>query len=394
MTNRYPLFARLDAPVRVRHILIWCCMIAACLVSPATAAQTDTTSTANDGRLMRTIKSRGRMAHWGFVYLPAAYYSSENGFGVGGSVLRSFSLNGDSIPQSTLRVKGRATVKGRGKVEGTFDHGWGRQRKHATRAKVAYTNLARRFYGIGPNSQGDDEEVYRAEHIQAYVEHFHRPLGGFRWGLRAEGEHARMLSTEANGILMTDSIAGSSSYGIVGAGLLADYDSRDRNYSPTSGSHHQSYLMTFYGDRSDDHDFTVYHVDLRNYFSLGHRHVLATQMFVYGIVDGEPPFWKLAALGGRAHTRGYRSGRYLDRLLVAAQGEYRVPVAWRFGLVAFAGVGTVGPNWRKLQIKDTRPTIGAGLRFRLGDRDQVRGRFDAAFGQNSARVYLEIDEAF
>ena len=35
-----------------------------------------------------------------------------------------------------------------------------------------------------------------------------------------------------------------------------------------------------------------------------------------------------------------------------------------------------------------------GLRLRLGDQDQIRGRIDTAFGKNSIRLYFEIDEAF
>jgi hypothetical protein len=380
-----------------RRLSLWL-LIAATGVALATPAfgselQPDTTAAANDGRFMRTIKSRGRLSHWGFVYLPAAYYSTENGFGAGGSLLRHFHINGDSIAPATMAVKGRVTTKVRGKVELTFDKGWGEQR-HASRTKISYTNLARRFYGIGPNTQSDAEEVYRAEHILGYIEYFHRFTRAFRLGLRAEGEHARVLEVEEDGLLATDSIPGASTEGIVGWGLLADWNTTDRRYSPMHGSHHQAYVMSFVGNGKLDSDFAIYHVDLRKYLSLGHGHVLALQGFVYGVADGDPPFWKLAALGGRAHTRGYRGGRYLDRLLVATQAEYRLPVAWRFGLVGFAGLASVGPRFSELELKDARPTVGGGIRFRLGDDDEVRGRFDAAFGQRSVRLYFEIDEAF
>ena len=58
--------------------------------------------------------------------------------------------------------------------------------------------------------------------------------------------------------------------------------------------------------------------------------------------------------GGREHTRGYRQGRYRDRILLAAQVEYRVDVIGRFGLAAFAGLGDVAPGFRSFEFEHAR----------------------------------------
>jgi hypothetical protein len=42
--------------------------------------------------------------------------------------------------------------------------------------------------------------------------------------------------------------------------------------------------------------------------------------------------------------RGYARGRYRDRWLLAAQGEYRSPVRKRLGGVLFAGAGVSAPG--------------------------------------------------
>jgi outer membrane translocation and assembly module TamA len=152
--------------------------------------------------------------------------------------------------------------------------------------------------------------------------------------------------------------------------------------------------MFFVGSASDERDFNVFNLDLRNYFSRGSRHVFATQVFLYGVEDGNAPFWRMATLGGRAHTRGYRYGRYIDRVLLAFQGEYRLHAFWRVGLVTFAGLSDVASKIATLKLEHMRPTIGIGARFHVSSPEGIRGRVDMALGQKSLRFYLRLDEAF
>ena len=56
------------------------------------------------------------------------------------------------------------------------------------------------------------------------------------------------------------------------------------------------------------------------------------------------------AFGQGADLRGYQMGSYRDQFLVAAQAEYRHRFTERIGAVAFAGVGSVSPDfsgWEK-----------------------------------------------
>ena len=133
--------------------------------------------------------------------------------------------------------------------------------------------------------------------------------------------------------------------------------------------------------------------DLRRYFDLGKHKTLALQCFVYN-TEGDPPFWRYAALGGRAHSRGYRRARYLDKTLVATQAEYRFPVWRRLGAVVFAGVANVAPRLRVVRVRYSRPTVGAGVRYRVGGAAGLKARVDFAVGDDSFRVYASLDEAF
>jgi len=99
-------------------------------------------------------------------------------------------------------------------------------------------------------------------------------------------------------------------------------------------------------------------------------------------------------MGGRSHSRGYDRGRYRDHVLIAFQAEHRFDVWRRFGLVGFAGLADVAPRIEAMKFEHMRPTIGGGLRFRVGSLEKhVNARLDVAFGEDF-RLYFKLGEAF
>jgi len=176
---------------------------------------------------------------------------------------------------------------------------------------------------------------------------------------------------------------------------VVDVDTRDRRHSPTSGFYYQGLALVFDETLGSDYDFNNYNIDLRNYFRISGRNVVATQVFLYA-ARGTAPIWRLAELGGREHTRGYRLGRFRDRVLLAAQAEYRTDLVGRFGLVVFGGVGDVAPTYTSFELEHLHPTVGAGLRIRVAKTEDnpLKARFDAAAGDETVRFYFGFDEAF
>jgi outer membrane protein assembly factor BamA len=328
-----------------------------------------------------------------FIYLPKIYYSSERGVGFGGQIFRLFRWPDPASPSaSDIRLRGRITTKGQGEAEliASIHMGGGR---YDVKGKINYNTLALRFYGIGPDTHSDDEEIYEPQSMQAYVEVFRHLNSYLRVGFRSEFNQVALLDVEEGGLLDTENIPGTNDEIILGSGLLVDWDTRNSKFYPTSGSYHQLFYLVFDDAFGSDHDFHNYNVDLRKYFSLGRGQVLAGQFFIFG-TDREVPFWRLAALGGRSHTRGYRTARYIDRVLLAFQAEYRLPLTRRVELALFGGMGDVGPKLKSLQLEHMKPTVGAGLRLNTSSNDGVRIRLDAAFGESSARVSYAFDQAF
>jgi len=112
------------------------------------------------------------------------------------------------------------------------------------------------------------------------------------------------------------------------------------------------------------------------------------------IIDGTAPFQDLVGFGGQDFLRGYFDGQYRDKTEVGGQVEYRIPVWWRFGVVAFAGIAQVADKASLWSLNEFKFAGGAGIRFLLKRDDRIALRLDMGFGNNSSGVYLTVTEAF
>jgi hypothetical protein len=131
---------------------------------------------------------------------------------------------------------------------------------------------------------------------------------------------------------------------------------------------------------------------MRWYRTVVATHVLALQAS-FTVTDGAPPFRMLPGVGNV--IRGYASTRYIDNNRIGVQAEYRaVPVWWRLGFVAFAGVGEVAHRLRDFRLNDPKVAVGFGLRFLLFSKEKITIRQDFGFGKGSSGDYLDLNEAF
>jgi hypothetical protein len=390
-------FAGMLSPLTCAAVTIGVVLASSLAPSVLNAAVADSTATARDEESSSDDESRlipPRLSHAGIVYLPKVSYSSETSFGFGVEIVRPFRWPNShpATRDSDIRGKGRVTLEGQLQAEFRTNFHLS-QGRWAIKTKLEYDDRPQRFWGIGPDTPAENQELNRPRTLLGYAEIIRTLFDGLRLGVRYEIQHTRYIETEPGGIVETGGLPGSEGAHVSGLGVLLDWDTRDRLYAPRSGWWVQFFGMTFSQRLGSEYDFNQYNLDARHYQSLAFDHVLATQFFVY-TARGGAPFWRYAALGGRAHTRGYRKARYLDRVLLAFQGEYRAPVWWRISLVGFAGLGNVAPQFRDLQLETLRPTLGAGIRIGVRDRDDLQIRGDMAYGQDSLRFYLGVGDSF
>ncbi len=326
--------------------------------------------------------------------LGKASYSSDNDLSAGFELFHPFRFGEEasSNPDAELKLAGRVTQNGhvRASARGTLylhEGSW------VLRSRIRFENLYRRFWGVGGDAPASNEELYRPHNTFAYVEVIRRVADHLRIGLRGEYQDFNYAEVESGGLLDTVGYRGVDRDNVVGAGVVLDFDTRDDIYQPHRGTYAQAFAL-FFSDRSgSDFEFQNYNLDLRGYLPLAGRQVLALQAFAW-TARGDAPIWRFAELGGRTHSRGYRHARFIDKTLVAAQGEWRVPLRWRVSGAFFGGFAVVGPQISTLRIDQLRPTSGGGLRWKLFDDKDVVLRGDVAFGQDSVRAFLTFNEAF
>ena len=171
------------------------------------------------------------------------------------------------------------------------------------------------------------------------------------------------------------------------------YDSTTNAFYPTSGSIFDTEVGIYgkaIGGRLKYQSYEMYY---NKYISLKEHQVLAAHIAGCAVA-GNPPFYDICTLGMSKDLRGYEAGRYRDRRMLATQAEYRLELPKRFGLVAFAGIGQVAPNFGAFRFDKILPAGGAGLRFRLTKENHVNLRIDYAIGKGSSAIYVSVGEAF
>ncbi|MGB3181589.1 MAG: BamA/TamA family outer membrane protein [Cyclobacteriaceae bacterium] len=329
-------------------------------------------------------------------------YSPETsiGLGVGAKYLFKMPGSGDETRTSNMPISLIYTFENQIVVYSGFEI-FSPQEKWMLTGNLQFQIFPRFYYGIGRETPKSNEEEY--DYTQILVEPIllkrvaEPPLflgGGVRYN--------RISNVEAqpDGLLLGDDFPGATGSTSVGAELAAVYDSRDNLLNAHKGWY-MELTHGFYGEvLGGTHQFQLTRMDFRFYQSLkdfsiydGHSDVVAFQL-ISTFTYGEPPLSELAALGSDQIMRGYYSGRYLDRNLIATQVEYRSQLTKRLGAVVFAGVGDVAANIDEFRFANLRASVGFGLRLLLDEREDLNIRADWGFGNRTNNYYLNVAEAF
>lgn len=250
------------------------------------------------------------------------------------------------------------------------------------------------FYEVGRSSRASTAEDFSQRLLAGNLAVSRSLVSSARAGLQASVAHARVTDVELGGLLDADSIPGSQGGLIVGAGPSVAWDSRDQNMASRSGTLAEL-AATFYPSAlGSDYDFGLLTFRAGQYFNVTRDHVLAfgaSGQFGWG----EVPFQSMSKLGGDSQLRGYFDTRYTDIHGVVAQVEYRLPLYWKFGGVAFAGLGDVASEVSEFDLLDVKYAAGVGLRYALNAKDGVNLRFDFAVnGEGDPNLYISVGEAF
>ena len=327
--------------------------------------------------------------------LPGIFYTPETGIGAGLGALWVKGNRDHVTRPSNYSVNAVATRNGQFTLALSADTWTPKNEWHLTfdglLSKYPY-----RFYGVGAASV-DSGETYTPSTRIVSLTAQRALLPGIYAGLRLSYDDVLVESVAAGSQL--SATTGHDGWKLVTLGVMANRDTRDRLYWPSTGTFASASLSRALGRLGSTHPFNRLALDVRRYITITGEHILATQWWG-DFTDGLVPFDRLPQLGGQVIARGFLVGRFRDQQAMAMQAEYRsAPFAFietvpRLTVVAFAGAAATAPVIGQFAGDRTRITGGFGLRYALSLPDRFNLRVDYGFGRDSRAFSITVGEAF
>ncbi|MEK6479663.1 BamA/TamA family outer membrane protein [Catalinimonas sp. 4WD22] len=262
--------------------------------------------------------------------------------------------------------------------------------------RLRYQRFPLLYYGIGPDTPEEELAQVDANSLVVRERVLRKITGSLYMGVELDFQrlgNVDFIPVQEEPFPLPTGNAGSTNMGI-GIGLV--YDDRHNVLNVREGFFGETGFLHYAGAWGSDFSFTQYFLDARYYYPVNRSQVLAYQL--YGVsMNGEVPFNQLALMGGESLMRGYYTGRYRDKTLLATQVEYRFlpfPFSRRWGAAAFLSAGGVAPEPREINLGDWVVAGGAGVRFLLFPTKDIYTRLDVAFTEEGVGYYFFIGEAF
>lgn len=327
---------------------------------------------------------------------PYLYYTPETKVAFGAGGIATFYTS----PDTTLRPS-KVALSGYWATTGQYKFSltpavYLSANRYMGAATIDFGHYVDRYYGTGRSSPDIGEEAqYTSTGTGIEIEfQIPPPLGlSTRMGMIYDLNHTELKDIQSNPYFLAGGVPGQEGGWVSGLGVIWVIDKRDHTFWPKRGPLYRVEIVAYGKELGSDYSFTRYRLDLRQYFPIGTTQVLALQLYGMSVVGG-PPFYELPALGGQQRMRGYYQGRYRDVNFLTGQVEFRTPLFWRVGMVAFAGLGDVSSDLSRIRLAGSKFSGGAGLRFAFVPDKKVNLRVDMGFGEGTSGVYFGLEEAF
>ncbi|RKZ17235.1 hypothetical protein DRQ53_04110 [bacterium] len=368
------------------------------LATPAMGQEDDlpentgiTAETAADATAHATIEEPPRNY---FIPIPVIYYTPETKLALGVSAAYIY-RTGDADPSSrpsTLGGIGIYTTKSQILFAVGGEHYWDQDRQKLA-GGLSYQKFPNDFFGLGNDTDPDFSEGYTDESSGIGIDYLRQLWPRIHFGGGVTLGNSSITETSDGDLLESGLVPGSKGGVVTGAGLAANYDSRENVGYPLRGGFHQVSWRLYSDALGGDFNLNSTSLDLRQYLHLGGKSVLALRgMGIMG--GGNMPFQIMPALGGDSLMRGYFAGRFRERKAVAAQAEARFYIWKRLGGAVFGAMGQVGQDYGDLAASRFHYSGGAGLRILLIEQEGMNLRMDFGFGEDQSGFYLGFGEVF
>jgi hypothetical protein len=321
--------------------------------------------------------------------LPVLFWLPETRLGYGATGGLHFHLKG-APRTSSLFLVGAYTVNDQGSADVAADVYLRNGTLLAGRVRAVHFPDA--FYGLGPESRTDDKEPFTRRFAEGiFAAELPVVPRKLRAGLRLDLRTEEIRDLEPGRLLASGRIEGTEAFRAVGVGGSVTWDTRDRPLFPGRGSFLQAWYLQ-YPALGGHLEFSRANVEGRIFLPLGRGRVLGAAAFL-DHAFGDTPFTLLPKLGSTRFLRGWREGRFRDRVASAAQAELRLPLWDRIHAVAFGAFGAVARDVWALSADELKVAAGGGLRYRLTP-EGANIRLDLAVSDAGPELYVLVLEAF
>ncbi|MFA4867174.1 MAG: BamA/TamA family outer membrane protein [Pedobacter sp.] len=337
-----------------------------------------------------------------FMPVPILRYSQEIGFEFGAGLLYSTYLDRKDLSNRSSNFSGLVSVSTKGQYNVSLKSDiWSKQNKYHYISEVRFKRMPFDFYGIGNETQDANKDRLVQSSVKVVIEAEKKVSPNMYTGLSIGFENYHFNDQEIGGIFTNDqSILHKTGGSVFYAGISQTYDTRNSNNYTTKGLMAKlslQYAPDFWG--GENFTGALIKANVRNFWSLSPKLVLGVNGLFHSIQGKTPPFYLLPQMGNDEMMRGYYTGRYRDRNLLAAQAELRYRYNNRFGAAVFGGGGQVFENGG-FAIKNFKPSYGAGGRYFFDPEKGLSVRLDYGIGEKRANekrqtgFYISLAEAF
>jgi outer membrane protein assembly factor BamA len=199
------------------------------------------------------------------------------------------------------------------------------------------------------------------------------------WFLGVQGLYQNFaIGGETGFDQMVLEVLGVAPYKSGGLGLVAQYDSRDNENSPTQGWLATLNNMAYREELGGGDDFDVIRADFRYYLPHGKGNVLAFRQLNHFTQDAP------TQVNAAVQLRGYKIGQYNGEYMSQIEVEERYRIAEKFTASVFLGIAcTYGGNRSCSDSANLYPAGGAGIQYILKPKEGIVLNLEYAAGKDS-----------
>jgi hypothetical protein len=350
----------------------------------------DTLSTDGQGMVSPDVPFKPRWKDWVLAPIPISNPTIGSGLALGAMLLYEL----DETSRSSYTGFGGGYTDSDSWAVGGVSKAYRQGDRYTLSLAAAYGEINYDFFGIGNEAGEADRSIAIRQSGYGVVPEFRMEVAknfSLGAGLRYAKIRTQLRELPDGSVVPPD--AGAFDATISGPTLLASYDTRDREFSPSGGMFGELQIALPRESLGGDFSYEKVDASFNVYRRVGASAIVAGRARVCG-ASSAAPFFDLCLFGSDSDLRGFVGGQFRDSAMIAGQVEYRHSLSKRFGGVIFAGVGSVAGAMQDLFSAPALPAGGLGLRYLASPEEGVTLSIDYAVSESTEAWYVYVGDAF